>query len=194
MDIAQKLGLEGHPPCVYQGRIGGAKGMWMIDAQGENIPKNDRGYWIEVTDSQLKFEWHRSDGLFPERPRVTFEVNAWCKPLSQASLNYQLIPILTAQGIKDEVFMRLLEEDLTAKVSELQAAMENGLSLRLWNQDNNSTMGERAHVGRIEMQGGLPKSLGEKINWFVEVGMSVHLPLTGLNSYSMASSPKRASA
>ena len=193
MDIAQKLGLEGYPPCVYQGRIGGAKGMWMIDALGENVPYDDPDFWIEVTDSQLKFEPHRSDALFPDPARVTFEVNAWSKPLSQASLNFQLIPILTAQGVKDEVFMHLLEEDLTARVSELQAAMENGLSLRLWNQDNNSTIGERAHTGKIEMLGGLPKSLGERINWFVEVIMSVHSSLTGLNSSSMASSLRHAS-
>ena len=170
IDITEVLGLD-TMPSAFQGRIGGAKGMWMVDALNESLPSNQQGngYWIEITDSQLKFEGHPSDNLFPDRERVTFEVQSWSKKLSAASLNYQLIPILEDRGVPGEVFKRLLEEDLTAKVGELEVAMDSALALRKWNQDNNSIVEERLNNNGIDMLGGLPDSLAEKINWFVEV-------------------------
>ncbi len=169
LGIAQKLNLS-QAPCVFQGRIGGAKGVWMMDALDEKLPQNSRGYWIEVTDSQLKFEGHPTDRVFPDPARLTFEVHSWARTLVPASLNFQLIPILLDRGVPQEVFMVLLEEDLTAKVGELKVAMDSGIVLRKWNQDNYSVSQERARNNGIEMVGGLPDSLSERINWLVEHG------------------------
>lgn len=167
-DIAEMLGLD-HVPSVFQGRIGGAKGIWMVDALDESLPRNDRGYWIEITDSQLKFEGDPKDNWFPDPERVTFEVQSYSRKLSTAALNFQLMPILEDRGVPYTVFKRLLEEDLTAKVGELEVAMDSALALRKWNQDNNSVTEERLTNKGIEMVGGIPDSLAEKINWFVEV-------------------------
>ena len=164
--------------------------MWMIDAQDET-PSWGRNYWIEITDSQLKFKGHPRDDLLPEPARVTFEVNAWAKRLSSGSLNFQLIPILVDRGVPDSVFVSLLDRDLTARVSELEVAMESGLALRKWNQEVNPITQERARYGGIEMQGGLPASRAETINWFTEVhrlSILQYIRLTFL--HSMASSPK----
>ena len=160
-------------PCVFQGRIGGAKGIWMIDAQDETRSKSGRNYWIEITDSQLKFKGHPIDDLHPEPARVTFEVNAWAKRLSSGSLNFQLIPILVDRGVPHSVFVNLLDQDLTARVGEIEVAMESGLALRKWNQEVNPITQERAKYGGIEMQGGLPASRAETINWFTEVHHSL---------------------
>ena len=168
--IARIIGIDDRPPCVFQGRIGGAKGMWMVDALGESLPASGRDFWIEITDSQLKFEGHPIDDFNPDPARVKFEVHSWSRRLSAASLNFQLLPILANRGVPDEVFMRLLKEDLTAKVSELEEAMDNPLALRKWNQDNYSVSSERGSFGGIEMCGGLPDSLAEKLNWFIEHG------------------------
>lgn len=167
-DIASRLGTD-YVPCVFQGRIAGAKGIWMVDALDESIP-NGRGYWIEITDSQLKFEGHNCDQWAPDPKRVTFEVQSFSKKLSAASLNFQLIPILEDRGVPYEVFKRLLEEDLTSRISELGDAMQSPLDIRIWNQENNSVTEERIQNNGIEMVGGLPLSLAEKINWFVEHG------------------------
>ena len=169
-DISEALGLD-TVPSAFQGRICGAKGMWMVDALDERLPNSQlgNGYWIEITDSQLKFEGHPADNLFPDRERVTFEVQTYSTRLSTASLNFQLMPILEDRGVPYEVFKRLLEEDLTAKVGELEVAMDSALALRKWNQDNNSVVEERLVNKGIDMLGGLPDSLAEKINWFVEV-------------------------
>ncbi|KAL8670790.1 MAG: hypothetical protein Q9168_004688 [Polycauliona sp. 1 TL-2023] len=170
--IADILHLE-YTPSIFQARIAGAKGVWMIDCLGECIsgPKGDT--WIEITDSQLKFEPDGKDNLYPDPERLTFEVNSWSKPLTEAALNFQLMTILTACKVPSQVFCDLLEADLTAKVANLEAAMESGLAIRKWNQENNPVSSERAAHG-VEMQGGIPSTLAEKINWFVEHGFEPH--------------------
>ena len=141
----------------------------MVDPQDETPSEKGRNYWIEITDSQLKFEGHAKDDYNPELARVTFEVNAWAKKLSSSCLNYQLLPILLDRGVPADVFATLLDQDLTARVGELEVAMDSGLALRKWNQEINSVSQERAKYGGIEMQGGLPLHTAEIINWFTEV-------------------------
>ncbi|KAL8832807.1 MAG: hypothetical protein Q9170_004729, partial [Blastenia crenularia] len=167
--ISNILNID-HTPSVFQGRIAGAKGVWMVDTTDEHIGGENGEFWIEITDSQLKFEASPEDELYPDPERVTFEVHSYCRPSVQANLNFQLMPILADRGVPFEVFSNLLEADLTAKVAELEAAMESGLSIRKWNQDVNTVASaERALYG-IEMRGGLPDSVPERINWFVEHG------------------------
>ena len=141
----------------------------MIDALDETPSRGGRNYWIEITDSQLKFEGHARDEIYPEPARVTFEVNAWAKKLSTSSLKFQLLPILVDRGVSPDVFAHLLDQDLTARVGELEVAMDSGLALRNWNQEINPNTEERARFGGIEMQGGLPLSTTETVNWFTEV-------------------------
>ncbi|KAL8840797.1 MAG: hypothetical protein Q9176_003644 [Flavoplaca citrina] len=165
--ITEALHLD-YTPSIFQGRIAGAKGVWMIDSLGECIrgPKGD--IWIEITDSQLKFESAR-DNLYPDPERVTFEVLHYSKPLTEANLNFQLMTILAACKVPSQVFCDLLEADLTARVAQLEAAMESGLAIRQWNQEINPVNSERLAHG-VEMHGGMPSTLPEKINWFVEQG------------------------
>ncbi len=168
MAIAKILGLSQYP-SVYQGRIGGAKGVWMVDALDEVWPQSPRNFWIEITDSQLKFKSHQIDAIYPDPARVTFEVHSISKPLLPASLNFQLMPILAHQGVPKGEFERLLKEDLTAKLDELGAATENALELRKWNQDNNPVRSGLVMQDGIQLQGGLPCVSVEKINWFIDV-------------------------
>ncbi|KAL8905139.1 MAG: hypothetical protein Q9171_006787 [Xanthocarpia ochracea] len=169
--ITEMMHLE-YTPSIFQGRIAGAKGVWMIDALDEysGTPKGD--FWIEITDSQLKFESDPMDNLYPDSQRVKFEVHSFSKPLREANLNFQLMTILTECKVPSKVFCDLLEADLTGKVAELEAAMESGLAIRKWNQEVNPVSSERISHG-VEMQGGMPSTLPEKINWFVESRMNI---------------------
>ncbi|KAL8737270.1 MAG: hypothetical protein Q9181_001856, partial [Wetmoreana brouardii] len=164
--ITELLHLD-YVPSIFQGRISGAKGVWMVDALGESIGCPNGDFWIEITDSQLKFDANSQDEWYPDPERVTFEVLAFSRPLTTANLNYQLMPILAERKVPFRVFEDLLEADLTAKVAELQVAMESGLAIRKWNQDVNSASGSR-NVHGVEMHGGLPINTAEEINWFVE--------------------------
>ena len=167
--IAQMLGLD-ETPSVYQGRIAGAKGLWMVDCLDEIPAKSEREYWIEITDSQLKFEGHAQDALYPEPGRVTFEVLDSSTRLTPSALSFRLIPILLNQGVNWRVFERLLTEDLNSRIREVEIAMDDPLSLRSWNQKNGFATKERVKNGGIEMMGALPRSDPERINWLLEHG------------------------
>ena len=165
--VADHLGLE-QIPSAFQGRICGAKGMWFVDVTNDRPGGLD--FWIEISDSQVKFEDGKSTvprlvSTLIRTEDLVFEVNDWVKRLAPSTLNFPLIPILQHGGVPAQVFMDILQEDLTTQVSNLQAAMTSGLALRLWNQRNNAA--ERAD---IMLQRGLPRTTAEKINWFIDHG------------------------
>lgn len=101
--IYQSLGISGNTPSAFQGRIAGAKGLWMVDRH-ESIYKsfieeNGPDIWIEISDSQLKIHPHPrewEDDYDPEK--LTFEVCKWSKPLHAVDLNIQLLSILDHGG------------------------------------------------------------------------------------------------
>ena len=169
--IAKQMDLIGTVPSVFQARIGGAKGIWMVDPLGQRLSTNTDSpdLWIEITDSQLKFQGHPIDDSSPEENRVKFEVLSWSHPLTSSGLNFQMMPILIHGGVPPSVLEVMLEEDLRGKAAELEAAMEHPLKLRLWVQENYSPTGERLSKGAIEWQGGLPDTKTEQVIWFVEV-------------------------
>ncbi|KAL6722297.1 hypothetical protein ACLMJK_001404 [Lecanora helva] len=171
--IANTRGLD-QVPSVLQGRIGPAKGVWMVDVLDErpsHVARRDGTCpWIEITDSQLKYAPHPIDALMPDRDRLTFEVNKTSKKLSPSPLSFQLIPILEDRGVPPMVFERLLRDDLNDKLGDLELALDDSLALRKWNQDTSPVTHERAQYGGIEMGGALPESSSEQINWFVEHG------------------------
>ena len=165
--VAERLGLHIGLPSAFQGRIGGAKGVWMVDLTNDWNGTDD--IWIEITDSQLKFQGHKQDENFPDPHRVTFDVHSWSKPLKPESLNFQLIHVLENRGVDPGVFNRMLVEDLNDKTAGLQTAMSSGLELRLWNQENNATTAHRVADGEVEWRGGVPNPKAEQINTLVEV-------------------------
>ena len=166
--IAKELGLT-QVPSAFQGRIGGAKGMWMVDALDEIWERSSRNFWIEITDSQLKFEKRPIDAYNPDPDQVTFDVNACANQLKSAALNFQLLPILANRGVPEGEIERLLEEDLKSKMDELDAATESTLALRKWNQRSSFMRSDIDREDGDRMQGGLPFSDTEKIDWLIDV-------------------------
>ena len=172
--IAEAYGLD-HVPSAFQARFAGTKGLWPCDTSGEKIPGTQQDIWIEITSSQVKFESHDIDKYDPEIARVTFEVNDYSKRLAPAALNFQLLPILLHQGVEYDVFRRLLQEDLTRRIDDLEQAMKHPVTLRKWVQDTNSTTNERIGFQGIDMRGGLPSTLSEVVNFFLEVRSKPYL-------------------
>ncbi|KAH0558372.1 hypothetical protein GP486_004968 [Trichoglossum hirsutum] len=173
--IAEKLCLDGSTPSVFQGRIAGAKGLWMVDPSRSprSNTHGDRGYWIEITDSQWKFEGHPTDLHLPDDDRITFEVNAWSKPLRAASLNFQLLPILECQGVPRQIIEKYSRDDLESKVSGLMESLEDPVAFRKWIHDNGDSIEERVKNQGVQFQGGVPLSTSERISWFLESGFNV---------------------
>ena len=167
--VADLLGLQGQPtPSAFQGRLGGAKGVWFVDTLDERPDKA----WIEVTDSQLKYEWHRSDTFYCDKERRKFEVSSWSTPLSSARLNFQLMPILVNRGVSPHFLKEYLEADITTRSSRAEAAVDSARSTACWNQESAPLISRRKVDGSIDWQGGQPRMLCDQISLMVESGFT----------------------
>jgi hypothetical protein len=83
--IVSIMGLS-HLPSAFQGRIGEAKGLWIVDPTTASSPEE----WLEVYKSQRK--WDRSgtiddlsSGSWADPAHRTFEVNKYSGALRQRS-------------------------------------------------------------------------------------------------------------
>ncbi|RMJ20958.1 hypothetical protein PHISP_08171, partial [Aspergillus sp. HF37] len=95
-EICDSLGIS-NTPSSFQGRIAGAKGLWMVDRH--RSPVSDDDIWIQVSDSQLKIKPHPHLWQEPvDQEQLTFEVVKWSKPLHPVDLNVQLLGILEHGG------------------------------------------------------------------------------------------------
>ena len=149
----------------------------MVDTTDQRLPSSQRNYWIEIYDSQQKFEPHPEDYTSDYDPaRTTFEVVATSHPLSSASLNFQLIPILVegevTRGIMKETLSDLTRQEIMTRVADLDSAIDRPVALRKWNQDNDDVSKARSRDGGIMMFGSLPLPPAERVNWFLEVCLS----------------------
>lgn len=170
--IAEMLGIDSKVPSAFQGRIGGAKGLWMVDVEEEYFnPRlsREQEFWIEISESQEKFKPHPVDFTAPDPDRITFEVHAWSKPLTSAVLNFQLLPILESQGVPRSNLAKLLQEDLTFQIAQQKVSMDDAVTFRKWNHDLNAATDERARVGGVRRLGSLPDLSSERINLLLDV-------------------------
>ncbi|CAG8079886.1 unnamed protein product [Penicillium olsonii] len=96
--ICDRLGITTATPSCFQGRIAGAKGLWMVDRHQSSIGTemvDGDDIWIQISDSQLKIHPHSQDWFGPfDEEKLTFEVVNWAKPLHPVDLNIQLLGIL----------------------------------------------------------------------------------------------------
>ncbi|KAI9682554.1 MAG: hypothetical protein M1829_000347 [Trizodia sp. TS-e1964] len=155
-------------PSAFQGRIAGAKGLWIVNPdpkKDENRPRR----WIEISDSQEKFKKHWEDFETPDEGRVTLEVNKWSKPLEAASLSKQYIPILIDRGVKVAALGKLLADDLNNRSTKQRVSLADPVLFRKWNQDNCMASIESIKQPS-DIQLGIPESRSEKINFLLESG------------------------
>lgn len=137
-DITKMLNL-GHSgvPSAFQARIAGAKGLWMVERSRDEDyhGESERGYWIEIADSQLKIKPHPVDMLGGEDEKLTFEVLEYSRPgLKAASLNPQLLRILHSRGVPKGVFANWIRLDAEEIYTELLAAMDDRVRCRIFLQ------------------------------------------------------------
>lgn len=135
MALAEKiqiaLGTEEPPPSCFQARIGGAKGMWIVEPV-DSSNHSDKSHWIEISASQLKF--NPGSGcvngcLDPELQQ--FEVVDWSRPLRTSKLSTQLITILEDRGVHRSTFESLIQRDLRCVSGLIAAVRDNDRHLCL---------------------------------------------------------------
>lgn len=130
--IWAKYGGEGEPPSAVQGRIAGAKGVWIVDYHDKYKDAREEKYWIEVSDSQLKIKPHPRDWHAADVEQRTFEVLKYAGECRKGHLNLQLVTILEDRGIPRSVLQQALESDIRMFSDSLKNDMKNPVSLRSW--------------------------------------------------------------
>ncbi|KAL2261484.1 hypothetical protein VTK26DRAFT_4059 [Humicola hyalothermophila] len=161
--IRDALGLSDIPSAI-QGRMGSAKGMWLLD-----VTDSGDTDWIETYPSQRKWKCNWADPY-----HRTLEVRQVSSELKSAGLNLQFLPVLEAQA-KDKGLMRKaigarLENDLRQQFESQKLAFDNPLLFRQWINESWSGRPERVKHGHVPFLGGLPDNKGEVLNFLLNSG------------------------
>ncbi|PKS10356.1 hypothetical protein jhhlp_002107 [Lomentospora prolificans] len=164
--VTEIMGLDAIP-SGFQGRIGSAKGFWIIDA--DSYYNSDGKLWIETYPSQRK--WSCS---FEDEAHRTFEVKNYSRELRSASLNKQFITVLEAQSIDPKLTRRTLatllcrtvKEELDSRILEAR----DPLALQRWAGLGQLARSDRIHHGKVPFVGGLPNSDDEALKFLLDGG------------------------
>lgn len=125
--ICDMLGINGDTPSAFQGRIAGAKGLWMVDRRESKHPHLDggNGHWIEISESQLKIFPHPENwDDTADEEKLTFEVVNWAKPLHPVDLNIQLLAILEYGGHVKEYIAQLTRAGIEALYKDFEHVLK----------------------------------------------------------------------
>lgn len=112
--ICDQLGITTATPSTFQGRIAGAKGLWMVDSHQSSITGlNDDDFWIQISDSQLKIHPHPQECTdLVDVEKMTLEILDWSKSLRPVYLNVQILLILAHGGDVKEYIAKLTQDGM----------------------------------------------------------------------------------
>ncbi|RAO68792.1 uncharacterized protein BHQ10_004804 [Talaromyces amestolkiae] len=168
--ICEELGIDGITPSTFQGRIAGAKGLWMVDRDRDD----DERIWIQISDSQLKIKPHPCDFSGQvDTEKITFEVASWSKPLRSSELNTQLLEVLNNRGQVRARVADIARESISDVYKEFESVMESNsipLARALIQRIRPTTdEGSRTNIRRIDQW--LSQTI-ESVIRFLEAGFS----------------------
>ncbi|OAL73558.1 hypothetical protein A7D00_1585 [Trichophyton violaceum] len=142
--IADSLCLSKVPTC-FQGRIAGAKGIWVVAKDNRDIHvkglrhfETERGYWLVINASQLKVQPPPCDtSLMFDKHQLTFDVSSYSQPPQPVHLNTQFLMVLQDRGTNKEYILSLILEEADKFYSEF-LLVQNGDSAacRAWVRQN----------------------------------------------------------
>ncbi|KAG2232483.1 RNA dependent RNA polymerase-domain-containing protein [Thamnidium elegans] len=115
-------------PCAIQGRIAGAKGIWIISPDLDFTTGN----YIEIRKSQDKFKTGLpQDDASLDPLHYTFDLvkNSVC--VYPSNLNTQFIQTLSSNGVPTQVFIEILKEYIH-RLAEIVTENQNVKVLRDW--------------------------------------------------------------
>lgn len=158
-------------PSAFQGRIAGAKGIWMVSAEPSTIRSEKYDIWIQISASQRKFISHQEDRMnnpASDTHRLTFEYLKHSRSPVQSELHISFIPILIDRGVPCDVVTSLITEQLDAERKELLQILPTEQRLYNWiHQEGPNSTSEipRWHAG-------MHKSLPDRIKHLIESGFN----------------------
>ncbi|KAG0643041.1 RNA dependent RNA polymerase-domain-containing protein [Tuber brumale] len=165
-EIRRILDLHETPTAV-QARLGGAKGVWMIDP---SIGWSSDEIFIKVTASQLKYSGYADD---QDWARMTLDILHTSHEPRPATINTQLIPILENRGVPFQALKELIEEHLEEDLDELFQVIDKPVELRKWIYDRGSVGRGRISYNGIQVTGSMPSTKHEMAILLLESGFLV---------------------
>jgi hypothetical protein len=159
-------GTTGPLPSSFQGRIAGAKGLWMLSAEPTTNDPHHLDIWIVINDSQWKFD--PPDDCSSNHHR-TFGVRRFSSPPTPNGLHILFIPILVDRGVPREVIADLMSTRLNADRAKLLEMLDDPVTTYIWVCNN----GRRTQAG-IEppRRTAVPDWLEERVKLMLESGFS----------------------
>ncbi|KAG1467138.1 hypothetical protein G6F46_000018 [Rhizopus delemar] len=142
-------------PCAIQGRIAGAKGVWII---APDLDFNS-GKYIKIRKSQDKFKTglpQADSHLDPHHYTFDLVKNSIC--IYPSNLNIQFIQVLAAGGVPTKVFVEILGEYLH-RLATVVTKNQNVKILRDWVAKVGNIMSRRWE-SEDQVEKGLWKDLG----------------------------------
>lgn len=163
--IKAMLGLTVTPSAV-QGRLGCAKGMWIVD-----VTENSDEIWIETFPSQNKWDLDWANAAEEHR---TLEIRNVASMPKSASFNLQFLPVLEDRAA-DKTAMRkavgkLLQDNLEEELAGQKRALQDPLQYRQWTHENSSYKQNRLIHGHVPYLGGRPQDDEELMNCMLDAG------------------------
>ena len=150
--IAQRLSLPCRPTAV-QGRVAGAKGLWILHGQDRSLTEPPR-IWIRKSQQKIKLPSLERGGA-----HVIFDLVSQSTHITApAHLNSQTIINLAENGVNFQVFDDLLRDGLTEVFSSLTQWDGPSAMPLLWNVINNLGSVTRTRLQRVAH--GLSRAIG----------------------------------
>lgn len=161
--VRDVLGLQTIPSAI-QGRLGSAKGMWVVD-----VAETSQTDWIETYPSQRKWECNLS-----EEAHRTLEVRSWSTDLTSASLNIQFLPILEDRAIDPEAmratFVQNMATEAERELEDVKLALQHPELFRKWARETSPQAMQRLLSRAVPYLGGLPDSHDDIMSFLVDGG------------------------
>ncbi|KAK4990525.1 hypothetical protein LTR66_006778 [Elasticomyces elasticus] len=170
--VCQKLGKETPRPVAFQGRINGAKGMWVVSAPYDSKDQDHQDVWIEISSSQRKVV-PRPEDLDPktcEQGRWTLEVVKHSHYPRTSELAVDFVPILEHRGVSRQTLQRFVKDHIMCDAKQLLDSLRNPKLLRCWLNSWNDWLDEDNRERGLAWQAGLPLSMLERTILLLESG------------------------
>lgn len=167
------------PPSAFQARIGGAKGIWIVDTTDDSDED-----WLEILPSQTKWKCSLKD-----RHHRIFEVVSWSKPLTAGELSMQLVPILENGAVNSDLLRttlkRILKETLNKEFNLSESVINEPLPLRSWINSTKLKTNDRSKDNMVPFSGSLPTMMSDQAIFLLDSGFS---PLNNVKLKELVSS------
>lgn len=167
----KETGRNDRIPTVFQARIGGAKGLWFVRAESYSQNTGGSDIWIEISDSQLKFQPHPDD-LSDESydpARLAFELVDYSSSPALSDLHVSFISIMVDRGVPLSTIENIIIQRLDRERNQLLAMLLDPVGM--YGRIHKQGAGSQSSEGML-WQAALPLVLGDRIKLLLESGFS----------------------